>query len=160
MTNYFDNIYESIINNKLCNKCLCLKYDCNCDNFNKISSYNYIKKKCNYIKMINSKRLVKEKENINNEFFKMIDEEDDINLDEINENEDLNFNKTLNKSNTIKSGIKNYSNLNTFHNINSGKKHEYKFFDYINEKYKNKKYNETLPITHRTNKNSFINTVN
>ena len=160
LTNYFDNIYESIINNKLCKKCLCLKYDCNCDNVNKISSYNYIKKKCNYIKMINSKRLVKEKENINNEFFKMIDEEDDINLDEINENEDLNFNKTLNKSNTIKSGIKNYSNLNTFHNINSGKKHEYKFFDYINEKYKNKKYNETLPITHRTNKNSFINTVN
>ena len=157
LTNYFDSIYELIINNKLCKNCFSLKSDCNCkDNINKISNFNYIKKKCNYIKMMNnSKRKSKKEENINDEFFKMIDE-DKINADEIEENKDLNFNKTLNKYKTLNCGKYDYSNLNTFHKDNSSNIQEYKFFGYINEKFKNKKYNETLPLTHRTDVNSFL----
>ena len=52
---------------------------------------------------------------------------------------------------------KNINNLLTYHNDNIQDNHEYKFFDYLNEKSKNNKYNETLPITYRENHSSFIN---
>ena len=166
LTKYFDDAIELLLNNKLCKKCLCPNINCICIKTNNTllkqisnkSKFNYIKKKCNYISKLYKKKKEKEKgENINDEFFNLIDEEE-INSDddELEENvNDTYFNKNLNNSYIIRR--KNINNLLTYHNDNIQDNHEYKFFDYLNEKSKNNKYNETLPITYRENHSSFIN---
>ena len=144
LTKYFDSIIELIKANKLCAKCLCLNINCLCEkNNNKKSNFNYIKKRCNYISKLYKKKIEKEKEenlNLNNEFFNIINEGEAYSFDdELDENDnDKYINKTLNHS-YIMNNRKKYE-------------HEYKFFDYLNEKSKNK-YNETLPITYRENHN-------
>jgi len=156
LTKYFDDIYELIINNKLCKICLSLNINCTCNkNKKNKSSFNYIKKKCNYIsKILNNK---KEKENnINNEFFNMIDEED-MNSDELSEDINIGFNNTLNNSYMTNIRKQNFSNSLTYRNENSENNNQYKFFDYLNEKCKRNKYNETLPMTHRDDKRFFKN---
>ena len=155
LTKYFDDIIELIKDNKLCSKCLCLNINCLCkkNNNNKSNNFNYIKKRCNYISKLYKKKIEKEKEvNINNEFFKMIDEEEAYSYDdELDENENnKNINKSLNHSYIINMRK---NNLLTYHNDNIQDNHEYKFFDYLNEKSKNNKYNETLPISYRENHN-------
>ena len=150
ITKYFDDIYNDIINKKLCLKCL--NNNCTC-NDNKNKTFNYIKKKC-----INISKMQKEKQrlmlkkakaneiNMNEEFFKSIDE--NINSENIND---------LNNSHIL--GIKsfNYKNMYTYHCENIANNDEYKFFDYINEKCRNNNYNETLPLTNRYEKDYFIN---
>ena len=147
ITNYFDDINELIIHNKLCKRCLCLSENCKCKNVIKQPKYNYIKKKCNHISMIKKQKKEKE-ENINDEYFNMMDDEE-INVDEFDENNNYNFSNTLNNSsNNIGSQI--FNNILTYHNENTQNHYEYKFFDYINEKCKKNKYNETLPVTKRS----------
>ena len=82
----------------------------------------------------------------------MIDEEEAYSYDdELDENENnKNINKSLNHSYIINMRK---NNLLTYHNDNIQDNHEYKFFDYLNEKSKNNKYNETLPISYRENHN-------
>ena len=158
LTKFFDDIIELLKNNKLCIKCLCLNINCICkknNNKSKSNNLNYIKKRCNYISKLYKKKIEKEKEeNINNEFFKMIDEEEAYSYDdELDENNNDKFlNKSLNHSYIINNRK---NNLLTYHNGNIQDNHEYKFFDYLNEKSKNNKYNETLPITYRENHNLF-----
>ena len=150
ITKYFDDIYNDIINKKLCLKCL--NNNCTC-NDNKNKTFNYIKKKCiNISKMQKEKQRLMSKKakanemNMNEEFFKSIDE--NINSENIND---------LNNSHIL--GIKsfNYKNMYTYHCENIANNDEYKFFDYINEKCRNNNYNETLPLTNRYEKDYFIN---
>ena len=156
ITNYFDEIFELLSNNKLCKRCLCIVDKCICNKFiNKKSKLNYIKKKCNYISMITRRK--KEKYNdVNDEFFNICDENDNS-LDEFNENDNFDLNRTLNDSHVINIGNKNLNNLLTYHNENSLINHEYKFFDYLNIKCKINKYNESLPMTQRSDLSSFRN---
>ena len=156
LTKYFDDIYELIINNELCNNCLSLKINCTCNkNKKKKSPFNYIKKKCNYIsRILNNK---KEKEtNINNEFFNMIDEED-VNSDDLSEDINIGFNNSLNNSYMTNIRKQNFSNSLIYRNESSENNQQYKFFSYLNEKCKRNKYNETLPMTHRDDKKYFRN---
>ena len=155
ITNYFDEIIELFSNNKLCKRCLCNNDKCICNNkTNKKSKLNYIKKKCNHISMITKKK--NEEHNNNYQFFKML-VEDDNSLDEFKENDNFDFNRSLNNSHIINIGNNNFTNLLTYNNENSLNNHEYKFFDYLNIKCKNNKYNESLPMTHRSDLNSFRN---
>ena len=102
-------------------------------------------------------RRKKEKYNdVNDEFFNICDE-DDNSLDEFTENDNFDLNRTLNDSHVINIGNKNLNNLLTYHNENSLNNHEYKFFDYLNIKCKNNKYNESLPMTQRSDLSSFRN---
>ena len=93
-----------------------------------------------------SKKAKANEMNMNEEFFKSIDE--NINSENIND---------LNNSHIL--GIKsfNYKNMYTYHCENIANNDEYKFFDYINEKCRNNNYNETLPLTNRYEKDYFIN---
>ena len=160
LTRYFDDVIKLLKNNKLCTKCLCLNINCICGKINNNqSNFNYIKKRCNYLGKLYKKKKEKEKEkkeNINDEFFNMIDEEGEAYSydNEFVENDnDKYLNKTLSNSYIINTR-KNY--LFTYHNDNIQDNHEYKFFDYLNEKSKNNRYNETVPITSRDNCNSLI----
>ena len=155
LTNYFDEKIELIKNNKLCKKCFSVIESCFCNNSYKRPKYNYIKKKCNYISMITKKK----KENINDEYFNTFkkDEEDDINIDEFNENDKFFYNQTLNNSHAIEIRRQKFNNMFNYHNENTQKNYQYKFMDYINEKCKNNKYNETLPLTFRSDIHSFRN---
>ena len=155
LTNYFDEIKNFIANNKLCKICLSFNEKCNCFNDKNTSKLNYIKKKCNYIRTIIGKKKENE-ENINDKFFNMYDEEDE-NLDEFKDDSDLIFNKTLNYSNAISVKYQKFNNIFTYHNENMFDVNEYKFFDYLNEKCKNNKYNETFPASDRSYLNSFRN---
>ena len=158
LTNYFDEIDELILNNKLCKNCLYFNEKCICNNNKNKSKLNYIKKKCNYIRMI-TKKMKENKENINDQFFNMFDEED-INLDEFNDENDFNFNRSFKNTHPIKIRSQRFNHLFTYHNEDSLNNQEYKFFDYLNEKCKNNNYNETCPLTHRNYLNSFRNKYN
>ena len=156
LTKYFDEAMNLVLNDKLCKKCFNLNKNCICININNNkSNFNYIKKKCIYISNLTKKKKEKE-ENINDEFFNMIDEEDN-NIEEFDENDSFNFNNTLNKSHNLTSRRKNFGNLFTYYNDTLINTQEYKFFDYLNEKCKNNKYNETVLLSQRDPLISFKN---
>ena len=86
----------------------------------------------------------------------MIDEED-INSNELNEEINTGFINTLNNSHMINISQQNFTDCLTYRNESSHIIHQYKFFDYLNEKCKRNKYNQTLPMTQRDDKISFRN---
>ena len=180
ITKYMDNIYNDVMNNKLCNICfcsigqICNNKECICHkqnnkniiqnnttttNYNKIKIkqlfINKFKMNGNSIKNKNNNILNDINDDINNEFFNEIDEE--INSDE---NIDPNnyIKTTLNsKGNNSFSKDHNLSDLFPYNYNNKLNQSSYKFIDYINEKCKTDRFIETLPRTSRDLLDSFRN---
>ena len=98
--------------------------------YNKQNIYSKIK-----IKQTYKKNIISDEINNNDNFFKEIDEDIDINDKNIDK-------KSINKTLIINNNLFN-NNCNTLNQSN------YKFIDYLNEKSKNNQFNETMPVTTR-----------
>ena len=167
ITKYMDEVYNSIINNELCNICFCIDNDiynnkkciclCHKQNFNKtINNYKKMKikqivlSKFNLLNNSANSNKIKDisndkDEDIYNELFRETDEE--INDENFNIN---NMNKTMvsyYKNNSfLDEKNHNLSDLLPCNCNNTLNRSSYKFIDYLNEKCKNNcQLTETIP---------------